>query len=99
MPDVSFSLDHKLNVNDIQQPLQKDVPPKIESISIKKDNTRSSSICHNCKTNTMPLWRRDKNGNTLCNACGLFLKLHETSRPINLKTNVIKSRNRKSNSH
>lgn len=99
MSDVSFSLDHNLDVNDIQQPLQKDIPPKTESISIKKDNVHSSSICHNCKTDTTPLWGRNKNGNTLCNACGLFLKLHGTSRPINLKTNVIKSRNRKSNSH
>ena len=30
----------------------------------------------------------------LCNACGLFLKLHGRSRPISLKTDVIKSRNR-----
>lgn len=30
----------------------------------------------------------------LCNACGLFLKLHGRARPISLKTDVIKSRNR-----
>lgn len=30
----------------------------------------------------------------LCNACGLFLKLHGRPRPISLKTDVIKSRNR-----
>jgi GATA-binding protein len=30
----------------------------------------------------------------LCNACGLFLKLHGKPRPISLKTDVIKSRNR-----
>jgi GATA-binding protein len=33
-------------------------------------------------------------GSVLCNACGLFLKLHGRSRPISLKTDVIKSRNR-----
>ena len=31
---------------------------------------------------------------SLCNACGLFLKLHGRPRPISLKTDVIKSRNR-----
>jgi len=33
-------------------------------------------------------------GAVLCNACGLFLKLHNRPRPISLKTDVIKSRNR-----
>ena len=51
-------------------------------------------FCQNCKTQTTPLWRRDEIGSVLCNACGLFLKLHKTARPISLKTDVIKSRNR-----
>jgi GATA-binding protein, other eukaryote len=39
-------------------------------------------------------------GSVLCNACGLFLKLHGRPRPISLKTDVIKSRNRvKSTAH
>ena len=50
--------------------------------------------CQNCATSTTPLWRRDEFGSVLCNACGLFLKLHGRSRPISLKTDVIKSRNR-----
>ncbi len=51
-------------------------------------------VCQNCTTSTTPLWRRDEMGSVLCNACGLFLKLHGTPRPISLKTDVIKSRNR-----
>lgn len=50
--------------------------------------------CQNCATSTTPLWRRDEMGSVLCNACGLFLKLHGRPRPISLKTDVIKSRNR-----
>ncbi|QNP96068.1 Transcriptional regulator GZF3 [Yarrowia lipolytica] len=63
-----------------------------------KDNGRGqfslTPVCQNCQTSTTPLWRRDEAGQVLCNACGLFLKLHGRARPISLKTNVIKSRNR-----
>jgi len=52
-------------------------------------------ICVNCTTNTTPLWRRDEQGQTLCNACGLHQKNHGTPRPLALKTDVIKRRNRK----
>ncbi|KAJ2038327.1 Sodium- and chloride-dependent GABA transporter 1 [Coemansia sp. S3946] len=52
------------------------------------------SICSNCSTTTTPLWRRDPDGKPLCNACGLFYKLHGVTRPLRLKTNVIKKRNR-----
>ncbi|KAI8337737.1 hypothetical protein BC941DRAFT_321309, partial [Chlamydoabsidia padenii] len=50
--------------------------------------------CTNCDTGTTPLWRRDADGLPLCNACGLFLKLHGIVRPLSLKTDIIKKRNR-----
>ncbi|KAI9344458.1 hypothetical protein BD770DRAFT_290201, partial [Pilaira anomala] len=50
--------------------------------------------CTNCATTKTPLWRRNPEGHSLCNACGLFLKLHGIVRPLSLKTDVIKKRNR-----
>merc|ERR1712000_305529 len=61
---------------------------------IMASNVSSQPTCQNCSTSTTPLWRRDEYGSVLCNACGLFLKLHGRPRPISLKTDVIKSRNR-----
>lgn len=51
-------------------------------------NTDVSAIkkvlqCANCKTKTTPLWRKTNQGDVLCNACGLFYKLHGILRPVN----------------
>ena len=58
------------------------------------DNGGAPTACTNCLTQTTPLWRRNAEGHPLCNACGLFLKLHGVVRPLSLKTDVIKKRNR-----
>ncbi|KAJ7088902.1 hypothetical protein B0H15DRAFT_765689, partial [Mycena belliarum] len=50
--------------------------------------------CGNCGTSTTPLWRRDDVGNNICNACGLYFKLHGTHRPTSMKKTVIKRRKR-----
>jgi hypothetical protein len=53
-------------------------------------NTR----CFNCDTTTTPLWRRDDDGNNICNACGLYYKLHNVHRPLSMKRTVIHRRKR-----
>lgn len=57
-------------------------------------DSSTPTTCTNCFTQTTPLWRRNPDGQPLCNACGLFLKLHGVVRPLSLKTDVIKKRNR-----
>ena len=65
------------------------------SISNSLKSSKPQVQCFNCKTLKTPLWRRDPDGNTLCNACGLFQKLHGTMRPLSLKSDIIKKRNTK----
>ncbi|GAA5905684.1 GATA-type transcription factor [Sporobolomyces salmoneus] len=41
----------------------------------------SGPICSHCGSITTPLWRRGPDDELLCNACGLYLKLHSKPRP------------------
>ena len=40
---------------------------------------RAGLSCSNCETNTTTLWRRNNQGEPVCNACGLYFKLHNVS--------------------
>ncbi|KAA8912182.1 hypothetical protein TRICI_003584 [Trichomonascus ciferrii] len=61
----------------------------------EQSSTPPQQQCNNCGTTTTPLWRRSPEGHPLCNACGLFYKLHGVIRPLSLKSNVIRKRKRK----
>ena len=43
----------------------------------------SATACNNCGTTVTPLWRRDQEGKSICNACGFYLKIYHVSRPSN----------------
>ena len=43
-------------------------------------NRRAGLTCSNCSTSTTTLWRRNSQGEPVCNACGLYFKLHSVSR-------------------
>ncbi len=40
---------------------------------------RAGTLCANCHTSTTTLWRRNASGEPVCNACGLYFKLHNVS--------------------
>ncbi|KAG0011634.1 putative electron transfer flavoprotein subunit [Podila clonocystis] len=66
----------------------------IEVSSPSTTSSHPNPSCTNCKTTLTPLWRKDDAGEILCNACGLYYKLHHRHRPISLKRNVIRRRSR-----
>ncbi|XP_025829813.1 GATA-binding factor 6-B-like isoform X2 [Agrilus planipennis] len=58
-------------------------------------NRRSGVSCANCRTSTTTLWRRNNQGEPVCNACGLYFKLHGVDRPLSMRKEGIQTRKRK----
>ncbi|RAL10969.1 uncharacterized protein BO97DRAFT_454669, partial [Aspergillus homomorphus CBS 101889] len=95
-PNTSQLLRQSMNANNTshtspntppESGLSSAVPSRPASPGGSKNGESSGpTTCTNCFTQTTPLWRRNPEGQPLCNACGLFLKLHD----------VIKKRNRSS---
>ncbi|CAG9768831.1 unnamed protein product [Ceutorhynchus assimilis] len=56
---------------------------------------RAGLTCTNCQTTTTSLWRRNAHGEPVCNACGLYFKLHSVNRPLSMKKDTIQTRKRK----
>lgn len=93
----AYSTDSGTGVDDTPSPVPKNSDQSGKSISPSPPSASESPaniVCSNCQTTNTPLWRRDAEGNALCNACGLFHRLHGVMRPLSLKTDVIKKRNR-----
>lgn len=42
-------------------------------------------VCHNCQTTVTPLWRKNEQGQHLCNACGLYSRTYGKPRPLAMK--------------
>ncbi|KAJ7769570.1 hypothetical protein DFH07DRAFT_1005700, partial [Mycena maculata] len=62
--------------------------------SVRAEAVDIMAQCYNCHTTATPLWRKDDEGKTVCNACGLYYKLHGAARPISMKSDVIRKRAR-----
>ena len=53
---------------------------------------KTGITCSNCSTYTTTLWRRNGDGLPVCNACGLYKKLHKVNNnKIKKKKFLIKS--------
>eukprot|EP00123_Amoebidium_parasiticum_P012774 comp21566_c0_seq1/m.30113 comp21566_c0_seq1/g.30113 ORF comp21566_c0_seq1/g.30113 comp21566_c0_seq1/m.30113 type:complete len:625 (-) comp21566_c0_seq1:994-2868(-) len=47
-----------------------------------RDGMKERAKCTSCGTENTSLWRRNEAGELVCNACGLYEKVHHKSRPM-----------------
>ncbi|XP_015180502.1 PREDICTED: transcription factor stalky-like isoform X2 [Polistes dominula] len=80
---------YKMKITDLDNP-----KPKFEkqSSTIPK---KVDMVCTNCGTMTTTIWRRSMNGEMVCNACGLYYKLHGINRPVTMRRDTIHTRRRR----
>ncbi|KAE8348542.1 hypothetical protein BDV28DRAFT_87408 [Aspergillus coremiiformis] len=86
---------NRATASDTEKPLplqEPDLSAKTGPPATTENNMLVS--CQNCGTTVTPLWRRDENGHPICNACGLYYKLHGCYRPTTMKKTIIKRRKR-----
>jgi hypothetical protein len=76
-------------MNGTNRPL---VKPKSSRVSSSR---REGTSCANCSTVQTTLWRRTILGEIVCNACGLYQKIHNQPRPISLRKENLQTRKRK----
>ncbi|KAF7349835.1 GATA zinc finger domain-containing protein [Mycena venus] len=60
------------------------------------DGAPEGPECNHCHTRQTSVWRRDKAGNQVCNACGVYQRFCGKERPLSLKRNRVKPRARSS---
>ncbi|XP_050563573.1 uncharacterized protein LOC118264286 isoform X1 [Spodoptera frugiperda] len=60
-----------------------------------RSGPRVELSCSNCGTHTTTIWRRDARGEMVCNACGLYFKLHGVPRPTAMRRDTIHTRRRR----
>ena len=81
---------HKMNGT--ARPLARSTSQRCNSSKSRPEGT----ACANCATTTTTLWRRIKENVTVCNACGLYFKVHGKDRPTQLRKDIVQTRKRKS---
>lgn len=88
---------HSCKMNGVSRPVMRGSKPKqpMPPTSVRRTGVQ----CANCRTCNTTLWRRNNNGEPVCNACGLYYKLHQVNRPLSMKKDGIQTRKRKPKNH
>ncbi|KAF9177574.1 hypothetical protein BGZ51_008558 [Haplosporangium sp. Z 767] len=68
--------------------------PPVKKTSPSLMTAKQGIQCVNCSQTQTPLWRKNDAGEPICNACGLYAKLHNRDRPVTMRKAKITRRRR-----
>lgn len=91
-PDKRHSLCNACGLYLKQYKIMRPLGPRNRNQTVKKDEEHL--VCSNCEATKTSLWRKDEHGQVICNACGLYHKLHGKARPITMRKEKISRRKR-----
>ncbi|XP_050089516.1 mastermind-like protein 2 isoform X2 [Anopheles aquasalis] len=69
--------------------------PQLTQQQQQQNSQQKDMSCTNCGTTTTTIWRRNIRGEMVCNACGLYFKLHGVNRPHTMRRDTIHTRRRR----
>lgn len=78
-----------------QQQSQASPPQQQQQQGQNQNSSQKDMTCTNCGTTTTTIWRRNIRGEMVCNACGLYFKLHGVNRPHTMRRDTIHTRRRR----
>lgn len=73
------------------------ITPPTEENGDQPPSPSITTQCTNCGADKTTAWRRDQTGKLVCNACGLYFRLHRTNRPKSMRKDFIQQRYRRKN--
>lgn len=71
------------------------LPSQQQNKTPTNNQQQKDMTCTNCGTLTTTIWRRNLRGEMVCNACGLYFKLHGVNRPHSMRRDTIHTRRRR----
>ncbi|KAG0311763.1 hypothetical protein BGZ99_009927 [Dissophora globulifera] len=75
-------------------PTPKTTPATSTAAPLPATIAKQGIECVNCSQTQTPLWRKNEAGEPICNACGLYAKLHHRDRPVTMRKTSITRRRR-----
>ncbi|ORZ01233.1 hypothetical protein BCR43DRAFT_486595 [Syncephalastrum racemosum] len=72
-------------------------PTTVGDVSTLQTPVAEDQHCANCLQTNTPLWRKNDRGESVCNACGLYAKLHHRDRPPTMRKPKVQKRRRATN--
>ncbi|KAK7038583.1 hypothetical protein R3P38DRAFT_2416837, partial [Favolaschia claudopus] len=78
----SYKAKNGIQQHGAQRLIQADLGAEDEGSEVASQGGGQEPECSHCHARKTSVWRRDSQGNQVCNGCGIYEKLHLVKRPL-----------------